>query len=109
MKPLRLQVQMPMIGMFSIGGRAGVGEIEQLTETMVIALRRMERKGALSEDSARALAFVPVEFRRHLRETRRLVGEEHAWVAVRLADNKKSLAPFMASGDLEANCDEVAK
>ncbi|WP_321953127.1 hypothetical protein [Paraburkholderia bannensis] len=101
MKPIRLQVRMPVIGMFSIGGRSGVGEVEQLVETTVTGLRRSEHNGVQVEGSAMALAFVPEQFRRHLRETKRLVGEEHAWVAAKLADNKKSLAPFMASGDRE--------
>jgi hypothetical protein len=101
MKPIRLQVLMPTIGVFSIKGRSAVGEVEQLTETMVIALRRVEFKGALDEQTVRALAFVPEAFRPHLREQRRLVGGEYAWCSAKLADNKKSLAPFLASGDRE--------
>lgn len=106
MKPIRLQVQMPTIGMFSIKGRAAVGEVEQLTETMVIALRRIEFKGALVEDSVRALAFVPDAFRTHLREKGWLIEGEYTWCAAALADNKKSLAPFMASGDREWKTEE---
>lgn len=101
MKPIRLQVEMPTIGMFSIKGRAAVGEVEQLTETMVVALRRYEFKGALVEDSAHALAFVPDEFRLYLSERRRLVDGEYVWCNVKFSDNRKSLAPFMASGDRE--------
>ncbi|WP_322069948.1 hypothetical protein [Paraburkholderia bannensis] len=101
MKPIRLQVQMPVIGVFSIGRRSGVGEVEQLVETTVTGLRRSEHNGLRVEGSAMALAFVPEQFRRHLRETKRLLGDEHAWLTVKLADNRKSLAPFMASGDLE--------
>ncbi|WP_434715494.1 hypothetical protein [Paraburkholderia sp. A3RO-2L] len=101
MKPIRLQVLMPTIGVFSIKGRSAVGEIEQLTESMVIALRRVEFRGALDEQTVRALAFVPDVFRVHLSEQRRLVGGEYAWCSAKLADNKKSLAPFMASGDRE--------
>lgn len=106
MKPIRLQVEMPTIGMFSIKGRTSVGEVEQLTETMVIALRRSEFKGALVEGSARALAFVPDEFRPHLREKGALIDGEYAWCGAKLADNKKSLAPFMASGDREWKVEE---
>ncbi|POR54559.1 hypothetical protein B0G62_102167 [Paraburkholderia eburnea] len=101
MRPIRLQVQMPTIGVFSIKGRSAVGEVEQLTETMVIALRRSEHNGVIAEDCVRALAFVPEQFRVHLSERRRLIDGEYAWCFARLADNKKSLAPFMASGDRE--------
>lgn len=101
MTPIRLQVRMPVIGVFSVKGRAGVGEIEQLVETMVVGLRRQEFKGALVEDSVWALAFVPEQFRSHLREKKRLVGGEYVWCIARLSDNKKSLALFFASGDRE--------
>jgi hypothetical protein len=40
-------------------------------------------------------------FREHLSEQRRLVGGEYAWCSAKLVDNKKSLAPFFASGDDE--------
>ncbi|MFX1675189.1 hypothetical protein PWR63_23565 [Paraburkholderia sp. A2WS-5] len=101
MKPIRLQVQMPTIGMFSIKGRTAVGEIEQLVETMVDSLRRPELKGVLADDLVLARAFVPEVFRPHLRETGRLIDGEFAWCVAMLADNKKSLAPFLASGDRE--------
>lgn len=101
MKPIRLQVEMPVIGTFSIKGRSGAGEVEQLVETTVIGLRRREYNGALVGRSAMALAFVPEQFRRHLRETKRLVDGEYAWCVATVAGNKKSLAPFMASGDRE--------
>ncbi|MFD1556016.1 hypothetical protein ACFSHT_10325 [Paraburkholderia silviterrae] len=101
MKPIRLQVQMPTIGVFSIKGRSAVGEIEGPIEAMVHGLRRVEFKGQIADDYVRALAFVPEQFRSHLRESGRLVGAEHAWCTATLADNKKSLAPFLASGDDE--------
>lgn len=101
MTPTRLQVLMPAIGVFSIKGRAAVGEIEQLVETMVVGLRRQEFKGQLVEDSVWALAFVPEQFRGHVREKKRLVDGEYVWCIARLSDNKKSLAPFFASGDRE--------
>jgi hypothetical protein len=106
--PIRLQVQMPTVGVFSIKGRSAVGEVEQLTETMVIALRRVEFKGALDELTIRALSFVPDVFRSHLREKGRLIDGEYAWCTVLLADNKKSLTPFMASGDREWTAKEMA-
>lgn len=101
MKPIRLQVQMPTIGIFEIRGRSAVGEVEQLTETMVIALRREEFRGAVNDQQARALAFVPQVFRAHLREMGRLIDGEYVWCTAKFADNRKSLAPFMASGDRE--------
>ncbi|WP_321867256.1 hypothetical protein [Paraburkholderia tropica] len=101
MKPIRLQVQMPTIGVFTINGRSAIGEVEQLTETMVIALRRVECKGVLDEQTVRALAYVPDVFRPYLRDKGRLVDGEYVWCAARLADNKKSLATFMASSDRE--------
>ncbi|WP_176079336.1 hypothetical protein [Paraburkholderia tropica] len=108
MKPIRLQVQMPTLGVYSIKGRSAIGGVEQLTETMVIALRRVEFKGVLDEQVVRALAFVPDVFRPHLRDKGRLVDGEYAWCAARLADNKKSLAPFMASGEQHINLTEKA-
>ncbi|WP_310630802.1 hypothetical protein [Paraburkholderia sp.] len=101
MKPIRLQVQMPTIGVFKIKGRSAIGEVEQLTETMVIALRRLEFKDAMNEATIRALAFVPEGFRPHLRAEKRLIDDEYAWCFAHLDDNKKSLAPFFASGDRE--------
>ncbi|MFP3705935.1 hypothetical protein [Paraburkholderia tropica] len=101
MKPIRLQVQMPTLGVFTIKGRSAIGEIEQLTETMVIALRRVEFKGVLDEQTVRALAFVPDVFRPHLRCEGRLIDDEYAWCLAHVVDNKKSLAPFMASGERE--------
>lgn len=101
MKPIRLQVQMPTIGLYSIRGRSAIGEVEQLTETMVVALRRVAFKGVLDEQVVRALAFVPDVFRPHLRSEGRLIDGEYVWGFAKLADNKKSLAPFMASGDRE--------
>jgi hypothetical protein len=106
MKPIRLQVQMPTIGMYSIKGRTAVGEVEQLVETMVDGLRRREFKGVLAEDLVLARAFVPEQFRRHLREKGRLIDGEYAWCIAMLADNKKSLAPFIASGDREWKTEE---
>jgi len=109
MNPIRLQVRMPMIGVFGIKGRSGVGEVEQFVETMVTALRRQEFKGALAEDSVRALAFVPEQFRGYLREKKRLVDGEYVWCTAKLSDNKKSLAPFFASGDREWASQERGK
>ncbi|QBR00489.1 hypothetical protein [Paraburkholderia pallida] len=106
MKPIRLQVEMPVIGTFSIKGRSGSGEIEQPVETTVIGLRRREYNGVLVARSAMALAFVPEQFRRHLREAKRLVDGEYAWCVATAAANKKSLAPFMASGDREWGVEE---
>lgn len=105
MKPIRLQVRMPVIGVFSIKGRPAVGEIEQLVETMVVGLRRQEFKGELVEDSVWALAFVPEQFLGHLREKKRLVDGERVWCVAKLSDNKKSLAPFFVSGDREWKVD----
>ncbi|MBB3256885.1 hypothetical protein [Paraburkholderia sp. WP4_3_2] len=101
MNPIRLQVQMPTIGVFSIKGRSSIGEVEQAAETMVIALRRVEFQGVIDEHLVRALAFVPDQFRAYLRQSSRLVDGEYAWCFARVTDNKKSLAPFMASGDRE--------
>ncbi|WP_322009248.1 hypothetical protein [Paraburkholderia sp. J12] len=101
MTPIRLQVRMPAIGVFSIKGRSAVGEVEKLAETMVIALRRRGHKGVFMESSVRALAFVPDVFRPHLRVRGRLIDGEYAWCVADLADNKKSLAPFFASGEDE--------
>lgn len=106
MKPIRLQVQMPTLGVFTIKGRSAIGEIEQLTETMVIALRRVEFRGAIDEGVVRALAFVPEVFRPNLREKGRLIGGEYTWCTAWLSDNKKSLAPFMSSGVLEQTLTE---
>lgn len=103
MKPMRLQVKIPTIGVFSIKGRSGVGEVEQLVETMVDSLRRRIFKGVLADAFVMARAFVPEQFRRHLRETGRLIDGEYAWCVATVADNKKSLAPFIASGELERN------
>lgn len=108
MKSIRLQVLMPTIGMFSIKGRSAVGEVEQLTETMVIALRRREHRGVLAEDRASALAFVPETCQPHLREKGRLINGEYAWCVATLKDNRKSLAPFMASGDREWTLEDAA-
>jgi hypothetical protein len=108
MRPIRLQVKMPTIGVFSIKGRSAVGEVEQLVETMVDGLRRREFKGALADDLVLARAFVPEQFRRHLSETGRLVDGEHTWCVAMLEDNKKSLAPFMASSDREWKAEDLA-
>lgn len=108
MKPVRLQVRMPVIGVFSIKGRSGVGEVEQLVETMVDGMRRREFKGVLAENLALVRAYVPEQFRPHLRETRRLIDGERAWCVAMLADNKKSLASFLASGDREWVVEEAA-
>ena len=108
MKPIRLQVQMPTIGLYTIRGRSAVGEVEQMTETMVIALRRVEFKGELDEQTVRALAFVPDVFRPHLRCEGRLLDGEYVWCFARVSDNKKSLAPFMASGEERINLTEKA-
>ncbi|WP_434663504.1 hypothetical protein P5W99_24500 [Paraburkholderia sp. A3BS-1L] len=101
MKPIRLQVKMPTIGVFSIKGRSAVGEVEQLVETMVDGLRRSEFKGVIAQDRVLVRAFVPELFRRHMRETGRLIDGERAWCVAMLEDNRKSLAPFLASGDRE--------
>lgn len=101
MNPIRLHVLMPQIGVFEICGRTSVGEVEDLVETMVDRMKRQEFKGALVEGSVWVRAFAPDQFRFHLRESKRLIDGEYVWCIAKLSDNKKSLAPFIASGDLE--------
>lgn len=104
---MRLIVRMPTVGAFSINGRMGIGPVEQPIETMVDGLRRQEFKGQLADDYVFALAFAPETYRSYLRERGRLVGEDHVWCIARVADNKKSLAPFFASGDVEWDLTEA--
>ncbi|QNB13451.1 hypothetical protein G5S35_17635 [Paraburkholderia tropica] len=56
MKPIRLQVLMPTIGVYSIKGRSAIGNVEKLTETMVISLRRMEFEGVSTLPARRGAA-----------------------------------------------------
>ncbi|WP_296652834.1 hypothetical protein [Paraburkholderia sp.] len=106
MKPISLLVQMPAIGVFSIGRRSGIGEIEQPTQTLVHGLRRHEFKGVLSESCVWAKAFVKEEFRQHLRATGKLIDGEYVWCLALLKDNRKSLAAFFASSDREWTANE---
>lgn len=108
MKPTRLQVRMPTIGVISIKGRVSIGEVEELVETMVDGLRRQEFKGELVDDCVWARAFVPEQFRSHLRERGRLIDDERTWCIATLKDNKKSLTPFFASDDREWIAEDAA-
>lgn len=101
MKPIRLNVLMPTVGVFSSHGRMSVGEVEELVETSVHWMRRQEFQGALIEDCVWVRAFAPERFRSHLRASKRLIDDEYVWCLAKLVDNKKSLAPFIASGDVE--------
>lgn len=101
LKPLRLTVQMPTYGTYSIRGRAGAGEVEAPVETMVSALRRIEFRGALASAQCRGLAWIPPQYRLYISGRKRLVDDEYAWVLIRLEDNRRSLAGFFESGDVE--------
>jgi len=93
---------MPALAVVNYGhGHVCLGQVETPVETMVDGLRRVQSKEALSEDYVRVRAFVPPEFQRNLRDQGRLVDGDHVWCYAYVAHNKKSLAPFMASGDLE--------
>lgn len=107
MKPIRLQVKMPSIGVISVRGHVRSGDVEAPVETMVDALQRLEFNGALTSDAVRVRAFVPPIYRAHLRQRGRLIGVDRVWCFAYVEDNKKSLAPFMASGDLEWNAEEA--
>lgn len=101
MKPIRLLVEMPSHGVFTIGGRMGIGPIEELIETTVDGLRRLEFRGVLNDDTVQVRAFVPERYRHYLRERRVLIGEDRVWCLARTESNRKSLAPFLASSDRE--------
>ncbi|GAB7525342.1 hypothetical protein [Paraburkholderia sp. 2C] len=99
MKPIRLLVDMPSHGVFTIGGRMGVGPIEEQVETTADGLRRVEFKGETRDDYVMARAYVPPQYQDYLRRERRLSADDHVWCVARVKDNVKSLAPFMASDD----------
>lgn len=101
MKPIRLLVEMPSFGVFSLGGRSSIGPIEERIETTVDGLCRVVFKGGVQENCVSARAFVPERFRGYLREQKRLVDGEYVWCLAMVEHNRKSLAPFLASGDRE--------
>ncbi|MEX3924384.1 hypothetical protein AB4Y36_10185 [Paraburkholderia sp. BR10936] len=66
---------------------------------MALEMRRIEHRGVLTGDSCKVLAYAPERYRRYLKEIGRLVDGEYVWCFAYLSQNRKSLAPFFASGD----------
>lgn len=98
MRPVRLSVLMPTVGPVVVGkrGKAVVGDINHPVETQVVGLRALRSQGVRAGDQALALAWVPPQWRR---DVKKLIAGEYAWLPVRLADNGKTLRPFMNSAD----------
>lgn len=100
MQHLRLEVLIPTLGVVEYAGRARISEVDAPTETTVYGLRRHMFEDKLSETSVQALAYIPPSKAAGIdRADSRWVGDELFWCWTRVARNKKSLAPFLASGD----------
>jgi hypothetical protein len=107
MADLVLTIRVPQAGRVVYGeGRARLWPIEHLVPlvTRVVALRRIVRGGALDESELEADAFIPEIYREQIS------GRRDQWITpeirrslVWVSDNRKSLAPFLESGELALN------
>ena len=86
------------------------GPQTQSFETTVFVVRRSVTKGVASEDVVLVDAYIPAHYRKGIS------GRLHTWrsgsvlqCTARVAMNKRSLAPFMASGEQKWMCQEGGK
>lgn len=100
---MRLTGEVPAFDAFLTSGRLSYARCETTIEdTSVHRLRRVTRRGRLVETEIEALAFIPESYRHGIPETdRKWCGLEMYWMKVIVAKNRKTLAAFMASGELE--------
>lgn len=101
MKPFTLKVRIPIAAAFLIEDRLLYDDSYEEVETMVHALRRIGTPGEYSEEFIMAMAFVTEKYRGHLRYRGRLIDGMYAWCKVEVKIHRKSLGPFMASGERE--------
>jgi hypothetical protein len=77
-------------------------EVPLASPTRVLAIRRVERGGVVSETELEADAFIPEQYRGMISGPRdRWLTPEVRRCVVMVADNRKSVAAFVGSGDRE--------
>jgi hypothetical protein len=114
MAELVLTVRVPQIvttlhGRGRVRAYSGEALVPMASPTRVFALRRTTHKGIVSDTVLEADAFIPEHYRGQIG------GHRSAWLTpeirrcfVFVEDNRKSLRPFLESGDAEWTGEQLA-
>lgn len=105
-----LEVQVPQeVTVFYGKYKNRISAVEDLVplHTSVRALRRIVVDGVRDEVAIEADAFIPERCRKGVLGPRsKWSDDEHRWCLVYVQANRKTLAPFIASGELEQKIGE---